>query len=146
VLQIPLEPPISVSYDFGAVLRGYCYDYGRSVFFGEPDAEYRRVHELVMTSQAAGIAALRRGQHLRPADAAARQVIVDGGYGPAFRHRLGHGIGMDVHEPPFLTASDSTVLEARHVLHRRAEHLHAPSSWARVSKMWWSCGRAAASH
>ena len=110
VLQIPLEPPISVSYDFGAVLDGYCYDFGRSVFFGEPDAEYRRVYELVMTSQAAGIAALRAGNTCAAADAAARQVIVDGGYGPAFRHRLGHGIGMDVHEPPFLTASDTTVL------------------------------------
>ena len=110
VLQIPLEPPISISYDFGAVLDGYCYDFGRSVFFGEPDAEYRRVYELVMTSQAAGIAALRAGNTCAAADAAARQVIVDGGYGPAFRHRLGHGIGMDVHEPPFLTASDTTVL------------------------------------
>ena len=110
VLQIPLEAPVSVSFDFGAVYEGYCYDYGRSVFFGEPDEEYRRVHALVMASQAAGIAALRAGNTCAAADAAARQVIVDGGYGPAFRHRLGHGIGMDVHEPPFLTASDATVL------------------------------------
>ncbi len=111
VLQTPLEAPVSVSFDFGAVYEGYCYDYGRSVFFGEPDEEYRRVHALVMASQAAGIAALRAGSTCAAADAAARQVIVDGGYGPAFRHRLGHGIGMDVHEPPFLTASDTTVLE-----------------------------------
>lgn len=110
VLQVPLEAPVSVSFDFGAVYEGYCYDYGRSVFFGEPDKEYRRVHALVMASQAAGIAALRTGGTCEAADAAARQVIVDGGYGPAFRHRLGHGIGMDVHEPPFLTAGDATVL------------------------------------
>ena len=110
VLQVPLEAPVSVSFDFGAVYEGYCYDYGRSVFFGEPDEEYRRVHALVMASQAAGIAALRTGGTCEAADAAARQVIVDGGYGPAFRHRLGHGIGMDVHEPPFLTAGDATVL------------------------------------
>ena len=45
------------------------------------------------------------------ADAAARQVIVDGGYGKEFRHRLGHAIGMDVHEPPFLTAGDETTLK-----------------------------------
>ena len=110
VLQIALEPPVSVSFDFGAVYEGYCYDFGRSVFFGEPDEEYRRVHALVMASQAAGIAALRAGGTCQAADAAARQVIVDGGYGPAFRHRLGHGIGMDVHDPPFLTAGDATVL------------------------------------
>ncbi|MFO7631216.1 MAG: Xaa-Pro peptidase family protein [Caldilinea sp.] len=111
VLQIPLEPPVSVSFDFGAVYEGYCYDFGRSVFFGEPDEEYRRAYALVMASQAAGIAALRTGATCAAADAAARQVIVDGGYGPAFRHRLGHGIGMDVHEPPFLTAGDETVLQ-----------------------------------
>jgi D-alanyl-D-alanine dipeptidase len=110
VLQIALEPPVSVSFDFGAVYEGYCYDFGRSVFFGEPDEEYRRVHALVMASQAAGIAALRVGGSCQAADAAARQVIVDGGYGAAFRHRLGHGIGMDVHEPPFLTAGDATEL------------------------------------
>jgi Xaa-Pro aminopeptidase len=45
-------------------------------------------------------------------DRAARTVIAEGGYGEAFRHRLGHGIGMDVHEPPFLTAHDDTRLQA----------------------------------
>ena len=62
-------------------------------------------------AQAAGIAALKAGNSCAQADAAARQVIVDGGYGHAFRHRLGHGIGMDVHEPPFLTVSDNTILQ-----------------------------------
>ncbi|NJM41404.1 MAG: M24 family metallopeptidase, partial [Anaerolineae bacterium] len=89
---------------------GYCYDYGRSVFFGEPDAEYQRVYELVIASQTAGIAALKAGNTCEQADAAARLVIEDAGYGYAFRHRLGHGIGMDVHEPPFLTKGDATVL------------------------------------
>ena len=111
VLMTPLEPPVSVSYDFGGVYEGYCYDFGRSVFFGEPDAEYRRVYDLVMGSQAAGIAALRAGSTCEQADAAARAVITAGGYGAAFRHRLGHGIGMDVHEPPFLTVGDKTVLQ-----------------------------------
>lgn len=111
VLQIPLQPPVSISFDFGAVYGGYCYDFGRSVFFGEPDEEYRRVYDLVMAAQAAGIAALYSGNTCEQADAAARQVIVDGGYGFAFRHRLGHGIGMDVHETPFLTGGDTTGLQ-----------------------------------
>lgn len=107
----PLKPPVAILFDFGAIHEGYCYDYGRTVYFGQPDEEMRRVHELVMASQAAGIAALRAGQATAArADAAARQVIVEGGYGPNFRHRLGHGIGLDVHEPPFLTAGDETVL------------------------------------
>jgi Xaa-Pro dipeptidase len=110
VRLLPLEPPVAVSFDFGAVYQGYCYDYGRSVFFGEPDAEYRRAYELVMTAQATGIAALRAGNTCAAADAAARSVIEEAGYGEAFRHRLGHAIGMDVHEPPFLTAADATEL------------------------------------
>jgi Xaa-Pro aminopeptidase len=109
-LLLPLDAPVSISFDFGAVYDGYCYDYGRSVFFGDPGSEYRRVHALVMAAQAAGIAALRAGNTCAQADASARAVIAEAGYGEAFRHRLGHGIGMDVHEPPFLTASDSTVL------------------------------------
>ncbi len=107
----PLKPPVAILFDFGAIYEGYCYDYGRTVYFGEPDEEVRRVHSLVMASQAAGIAALRAGQATAAqVDAVARQVIEDAGYGPNFRHRLGHGIGLDVHEPPFLTMGDETVL------------------------------------
>jgi len=109
-LLMPLDAPVSISFDFGAVYAGYCYDYGRSVFFGDPGPEYHRVHRLVMSAQGAGIAALRGGNTCAQADATARAVIADAGYGEAFRHRLGHGIGMDVHEPPFLTATDTTVL------------------------------------
>jgi Xaa-Pro aminopeptidase len=64
-----------------------------------------------MESQRAGIAALKVGNTCEAADAAARKIIVDGGLGEAFRHRLGHGIGMDVHEPPFLTRGDKTVFQ-----------------------------------
>jgi Xaa-Pro dipeptidase len=110
VLLEPLHAPVAISYDFGAVYQGYCYDFGRSVFFGEPDAEYRRAYDLVIRSQSAGINALRAGNTCEEADAAARAVIVEGGYGPAFRHRLGHAIGLDVHESPFLTNGDQTTL------------------------------------
>lgn len=109
-LLLPLDAPVSISFDFGSVYDGYCYDFGRSVFFGEPSDEYRNVYRLVMASQQAGIAALRAGNTCEQADTAARAVIADAGYGEAFRHRLGHGIGMDVHEPPFLTAGDQTEL------------------------------------
>ncbi len=111
VILLPLEAPVSISFDFGSVLDGYCYDYGRSVFFGEPDEEYQRCYNLVIAAQAAGIAALKTGNTCADADAAARMVIENAGYGYAFRHRLGHGIGMDVHEPPFLTKSDNTLLQ-----------------------------------
>ncbi len=109
-----LTAPVSVLFDFGAAMpNGFCYDFGRTVFFGEPPEEATRVYDLVMASQRAGIAALKAGATTcAQVDAAARQVIEDGGYGQAFRHRLGHGIGMDVHEAPFLTQTDTTpVLE-----------------------------------
>lgn len=107
-----LEPPVALQFDFGSILDGYCYDYGRTISFGQPTDEFRRIHGLVMASQAAGIAALQAGVHTTAqADAIARQVIEDGGYGAEFRHRLGHAIGLDVHEPPFLTASDQTPLQ-----------------------------------
>jgi Xaa-Pro aminopeptidase len=106
-----LRPPVSILFDFGAILDGYCYDFGRTVSFGQPDAEFERVYHLVMASQAAGINALKAdATTAAEADAAARNVIEKAGYGKAFRHRLGHGIGLDVHEPPFLTADDHTVL------------------------------------
>ena len=107
-----LTPPVSILFDFGAILDGYCYDYGRTVFFGEPDASFQKIFRLIMTSQEAGIAALQAGKiTTSQADKAARDVLVDAGYGELFRHRLGHAIGLDVHERPFLTAGDDTLLE-----------------------------------
>jgi Xaa-Pro aminopeptidase len=107
-----LAPPMSILFDFGAILNGYCYDYGRTVFFGEPEKACEEIHRLVMTSQEAGIAAMRAGRATAAeVDKAARGVIAEAGYGEEFRHRLGHSIGLDVHEPPFLTAGDTTVLQ-----------------------------------
>jgi Xaa-Pro dipeptidase len=109
----PLDPPVSVLFDFGAIYEGYCYDFGRTVSFGPPAPELQEIHRLVMRSQAEGIQALRAGETTaEAADFAARSVIEEAGYGEAFRHRLGHGIGLDVHEPPFLTRGDMTILEA----------------------------------
>jgi len=106
-----LEPPVSILFDFGAILDGTCYDFGRTVFFGAPESSYVQAFELVMASQRAGVAALRADRATAAeVDAAARAVIEEAGLGETFRHRLGHGIGLDVHEPPFLTAGDDTVL------------------------------------
>jgi Xaa-Pro aminopeptidase len=105
----PVNAGTAVLFDFGAVHNGFCYDFGRTVSFGAPTEEMTRVYNLVMASQRAGITALKVGNTCEAADAAARQVIEDAGYGETFRHRLGHGIGMDVHEPPFLTKGDASI-------------------------------------
>ncbi len=107
-----MEAPMSLLFDFGAVLEGYCYDYGRTVSFGAPTAEFLRVHDTIMRAQAAGIAALKAGEMTcEQVDAAARAVVEEAGYGELFRHRLGHAIGVDVHEPPFLTKTSTTVVQ-----------------------------------
>jgi Xaa-Pro aminopeptidase len=107
-----LTAPVSILFDFGAIHEGYCYDYGRTVSFGAPEPEQIEVHRLIMESQAAGIRAMKSGQATTSeVDAAARKVIADAGYGEEFRHRLGHSIGLDVHEAPFLTAGDDTPLQ-----------------------------------
>ncbi len=108
----PLVPPIALLFDFGGVHNGYCYDFGRTVFFGEPDAEMLKIFNTIMAAQTAGIAAMRAGEESCEAvDRAARTVVENASYGPYFRHRLGHSIGLDVHEPPFLIAGDTTLIE-----------------------------------
>jgi Xaa-Pro aminopeptidase len=112
VSQAPLRAGMGVSFDFGSVVDGYCADFGRTVHIGDPGEEYRRVYELVMAAQQAGIDAVRPGVTAAEVHAATRQVIVDGGYGDWFRHRTGHCIGLDVHELPYISEEDHTPLEA----------------------------------
>jgi Xaa-Pro aminopeptidase len=103
---------ISVSYDFGAALAGYCSDFGRTIYVGKPSEKFRRAYDAVIASQAAGAKAMRPGVRACDVDAAARKLIADAGFGEHFRHRLGHAIGKDVHEPPYLDVIDTTSLEA----------------------------------
>jgi Xaa-Pro dipeptidase len=110
----PLERGNSLCFDFGCVYDEYCYDFGRAVFLGEPGNEFRTAYDVVMSAAQAGIDALRAGQRTaEDVDAIARKVIADAGYGQWFGHRLGHGIGLDVHEPPFLDKGDTSVLRER---------------------------------
>lgn len=111
VSKRPLIAGVSLSFDFGCVLEGYCSDFGRTVHIGEPSAEFRRAYETVIGAHDAAIQEMKAGAiTAEQADATARRVIDEAGFGEHFRHRLGHGIGLDVHEGPFLTAADTTVL------------------------------------
>lgn len=107
----PIREGTAVSFDFGAVVDGYCSDFGRTVFVGEPDKEFRIAYDLVIAAQAAGIEAARAGATAAQVDRATRDVIDEGGYGKWFRHRTGHCIGLDVHEHPFISEEDQTPLE-----------------------------------
>jgi Xaa-Pro aminopeptidase len=101
-----------VMFDFGAVVDGYCSDFGRTVCVGEPDPEVRATHDLVLAAQEAGRAALRPGVLASEVNRACREPIEAAGYGDAFKHRMGHGIGLDVHERPFVSEEEETPLEA----------------------------------
>lgn len=108
-----LLPGDSITFDFGCVYQGYCSDFGRSAFVGEPTADYLKIHETVLRAQRAGMDAMKAGQiTASQVNAIARSVIEAEGYGPCFTHRLGHGIGVTCHEPPFLDLVDPTLLQA----------------------------------
>ena len=90
---------------------GYYYDITRSTFFGDPTPEYRKVWEIVLDAQTAAIEKAAPGVACSEVDAAARGVIEKAGYGEYFTHRLGHGLGIDVHEPPYMVGHEQTILE-----------------------------------
>lgn len=106
-----IAPGDAVVLDFGGVLDGYYSDTTRTVAVGEPSAELAEVHAVVRRAQAAATAVIRPGIEIREVDRAARAVIDEAGYGREFFHRTGHGIGMEIHEPPYAAEEDATVLE-----------------------------------
>lgn len=97
----PVEAGVPVVVDFGAVVDGYCSDATRTVCVGEPASPVvARMREVVAAAQAAGIAAVRAGAAARDVDAACRAVIEEAGWGEAFVHGTGHGVGLAIHEDP----------------------------------------------
>jgi Xaa-Pro aminopeptidase len=107
----PIADGEAVMFDFGGVYGGYCSDFGRTVVCGEPPAEYERVYGIMLDAQEAGRVAAVPGARASEVDAACRAPIEDAGLGEFFRHRMGHGIGLDVHEQPFISTENSTALE-----------------------------------
>ena len=108
----PLPDGTPVLFDFGGVVDGYCSDFGRTVVAGEPPEGFVAAHDVMLAASEAGRAACRPGALARDVNAACRAPIEEAGFGEHFRHRMGHGIGLDVHERPFLSPEDETPLEA----------------------------------
>jgi len=101
----------AVVMDIGAGKDGYSSDITRMALIGEAPEGYREVHEIVESAVQAALKAARPGVKAHEVDDAARGVIVNSGFGDFFVHRTGHGMGTEVHEPPYITASSQTVLE-----------------------------------
>jgi Xaa-Pro aminopeptidase len=106
-----IEQGDMVVLDFGGLKDGYGSDTTRTVHVGEPTDEEREVHEIVRRAQQAGFEAVRPGVACEEIDRAARRVIADAGYGEYFIHRVGHGIGLTTHEPPYMVEGEKHLIE-----------------------------------
>jgi D-alanyl-D-alanine dipeptidase len=106
-----IEAGDMVVLDFGGLKDGYGSDTTRTVHVGEPSDEEREVFEIVRRAQQAGFEAVRPGVACQEIDRAARKVISDAGYGEYFIHRVGHGIGLTTHEPPYMVEGETHPIE-----------------------------------
>lgn len=100
--------------DFGGTMNGYCSDITRCVYLGTPPAEIAEAYAVLQEAQAASVAAGTVGTPCEAVDRVARKIITDAGFGEYFFHRVGHGIGMDAHEDPYMVEGNSLPLEAGH--------------------------------
>lgn len=108
-----IEAGEPVMIDMGCRLGGYCSDITRMVWVGEAaQPRWLQIHDIVERARAAGLAALRAGVRADEVDAAARRVIAAAGYGEAFSHGAGHGVGLEVHEAPRLSERSSEPLQS----------------------------------
>ncbi|GMA58588.1 hypothetical protein GCM10025858_30910 [Alicyclobacillus sacchari] len=106
-----IEPGHAVIVDTGGVFHRYCSDITRTFIVGEPSPQLRDVYECVLAANLAGIAAVKPGVTLGEIDDVVRGVIERAGYGSYFTHRTGHGVGLDIHEAPFVVGGNEQVLE-----------------------------------
>lgn len=100
-----------VTLDFGAVVDGFCGDMTRTVAIGRVSGFQRKIYDVVLSAQAAAIDACAAGVRCSDVDRAARSIIEEAGFGAEFCHGTGHGVGMEVHQPPALNRESEEILE-----------------------------------
>lgn len=106
-----LEKNTSLLIDMGAKYNGYCSDITRTVFFGEPDKEFIKAYNSVLRANQSAEQNIKCGTLTCEADAFARQVLVESGFGEYFTHSLGHGVGLEIHEYPTLSPKQKVELK-----------------------------------
>lgn len=110
-----IERDEMVLFDFGGKYRGYCSDTTRCVFTGPIPDDVAQAYGALLAAQASGVEAAQSGARLAGVDEACRSVLTDAGYGEYFVHRTGHGIGVQVHEEPYVTGQSPATIEAGNV-------------------------------
>ncbi|MBT5773893.1 MAG: M24 family metallopeptidase [Dehalococcoidia bacterium] len=108
--DVPLPAGSGVVIDMGVIVDGYCSDLTRTLFLGEPDDQFKRVYDTVLTAQTMAEERVEAGMTGAEAHAIAAAVIAEAGYGEYFGHGLGHGVGLDVHEAPRLAPASEAIL------------------------------------
>ena len=106
-----IAPGDALVCDFGGPVDGYCSDITRTFVVGEPPEGFEEAYAVLAAAQEAAVAAVRPGVAAQDVDAAARTRIADAGFGDAFVHRTGHGIGLEEHEDPYIVAGNHEPLE-----------------------------------
>ncbi|MGD0522771.1 MAG: Xaa-Pro peptidase family protein [Terracidiphilus sp.] len=101
-----------LTLDFGIILGGYCSDMTRTVYLGRPKVDERKAYEAVQEAQEAAVAAVAPGVRCGEVDEAARGVLRRAGFAEAFSHSTGHGLGLEIHEPPRIGAGQTARLQA----------------------------------
>jgi Xaa-Pro dipeptidase len=107
----PLKKGELVLIDLGVIVDGYCSDITRTVAYGQIDEKQREIYQTVLKAETEAIQACKPGVRLGDLDLTARRVIDEAGYGEYFTHRLGHGLGIDVHEFPSIHQANDQVLQ-----------------------------------
>ncbi|MET3289671.1 UNVERIFIED_CONTAM: Xaa-Pro aminopeptidase [Brevibacillus sp. OAP136] len=106
-----IEQGDMVTLDFGALYKGYVSDITRTLAVGEPSEKMKEIYEIVLRAQLNGVQNIRAGMTGKEADALTRDIIEAAGYGEAYGHSTGHGIGLEVHEQPSLSKASDMVLK-----------------------------------
>lgn len=105
-----------VTMDYGAVVNGYHSDMTRTVAVGAASDEQKKIYKIVFEAQLAVLRVLKNGVKCADADKAARDVITEAGYGEYFRHSTGHGVGIEIHEKPFISPKSTATLRSGNVV------------------------------
>lgn len=100
-----------VTFDFGAVYKGYHSDMTRTIVMGKASEEQKKLYDIVLQAQLNGVAMVKAGISGKAVDAACRDYITDAGYGSNFQHGTGHGVGLDIHEQPVASPRSESILE-----------------------------------
>lgn len=106
-----IEAGDAVTLDFGAIYEEYCSDMTRTVFVGQPKEELKKIYDIVLKAQKAGIEGAVKGLTGKEVDFTARIIIKDAGYGDSFGHSLGHGVGIEIHEEPRFSPKSTTEIK-----------------------------------